>query len=118
MNAFEVNQALQLASALLAQQGILDPTPDQLRVALVGGTLSGVNGAGVPVRGVLQGRVRNTSESTVLNTSASPFFGTSNTPPSVAPVPTTTIAPAVNGSTSEGIRRAVTAEGRVRPATR
>lgn len=133
MNAFEVDQALQLASALLAQQGILTPTPDQLRVALVGGTLTGVNGANIPVRGVLQGRVRSTSESPTASTSASPVFGTSNTPPTTAAVPTPAPAPAATvpvapvilpgGSTAEGatfVPRASTAEGanRVRPPTR
>jgi len=119
MNAFEVNQTLQLASALLGQQGILNPTADQIRVALLGGTLTGLNGANVPVQGVLQGRVRNTSESPVVNTSASPFFGTSNTPPNQVPVPTgsptlgqgSPLAP----SAIDGVRRANTAEGAGRP---
>ena len=116
MNAFEVNQTLQLASALLAQQGILNPTADQIRTALVGGTLSGLNGTNVPVRGVLQGRVRNTSESPIVNTSASPFFGTSDTPPSQLPVPTGAptlgVGPALTTPTAvDGVRRANTAEG-------
>jgi hypothetical protein len=113
MNAFEVNQALSLASALLAQQGVLNPTPDQIRVALMGGTLSTVSGLNVPVQGVLQGRVRMTSESPLFGTSNSRLFGTSNTPPSVAPVvtgppptTTTTTTPSV-----EGVRRPNTAEG-------
>jgi hypothetical protein len=124
MNAFEVNQTLQLASALLAQQGIVNPTADQVRVALVGGTLTGINGANVPVRGVLQGRVRNTSESPVVNTSASPFFGTSDTPPSQVPVqtgaPTLGVGPTVAPAAIDGVRRANTAEGaaRARPITR
>ena len=70
MSAFEANQALQLASALLAQQGILDPSVEQLRGALAG---------------VLQGRVRNTSDSRVFGTSDSRVIGTSNTPPGVNP---------------------------------
>lgn len=136
MNAFEVNQSLQLASALLAQQGILNPTPDQIRVALVGGTLTGISGANIPVQGVLQGRVTSTSTSPAFNTSNSPFFGTSNTPPSVAPVatpapvvsplPSPVISPlpspVVNSIAPpvDGVRRGNTAEGasRVRPATR
>ena len=80
MSDFEVNQALQLASLLLAQQGIFDPTPEQLRVALLGGTL-GTAAGGVPVRGVLQGQVRNTSDSRLFGTSDSQVVGTSNTPP-------------------------------------
>ena len=120
MNAFEVNQALQLASSLLAQQGIVNPTAEQIRVALVGGTLTTTAGGVVPLQGVLQGSVRNTSDSPLTTTSASPFFGTSNspastlpsvTPPPVVPNPTAT-------STVEGVRRQNTAEGAARRAGR
>lgn len=78
LSDFEVNQALQLAGTLLAQQGVLNPTPDQLRAALFGGTLVGANGAVFPVQGVLQGQVRNTSNSTIGVTSASPSTNTSD----------------------------------------
>jgi hypothetical protein len=84
MSAFEANQALQLASALLAQQGILDPTPEQLRVAL---------------QGVLQGQVRNTSDSRLFGTSDSRVIGTSNTPPSVNPVGRALSVPGANRAT-------------------
>ena len=89
LSAFEVNQALQLASTLLAQQGILNPTPDQLRVALLGGTLTTATGTTVAVQGVLQG---------ALNTSSSPLAGTSNTPATMAgtsntPAVGTTVTP-------------------------
>lgn len=96
MSELEVTQSLQLAAVLLAQQGILDPTADQLRAALFGGTLVTSTGRALPLQGVLQGRVRNTSDSAPpltsaspavntsasppVNTSASPAFGTSNTP--------------------------------------
>ena len=76
----EVNQALQLAALLLAQQGIFDPTPEQLRVALAGGTL-GTAAGGAAIRGVLQGQVRNTSDSARFGTSDSRTIGTSDTPP-------------------------------------
>jgi hypothetical protein len=114
MNAFEVNQALQLAAALLAQNGILNPTPDQIQVALLGGNLQTASGATVGVQGVLQGRVRNTSNSLFAgNTSNSPFFGTSNTPtivvPTVAAPASTTTLGATRGSstapTTIGARR-------------
>jgi hypothetical protein len=112
MNAFEVNLALQLAASLLAQQGILNPTPDQIRVALLGGTLQSASGASVNVQGVIQGRVRNTSNSLFAgNTSNSSTVGTSNTSTTVAnPVVTapTTTTPTTIG---EGVRRANTAEG-------
>ena len=78
LSDFEVNQALQLAGTLLAQQGVLNPTPDQLRAALFGGTLVVANGAVFPVQGVLQGQVRNTSNSTVGVTSTSPSTNTSD----------------------------------------
>lgn len=78
LSDFEVNQALQLAGTLLAQQGILNPTADQLRVALFGGTLVGSNGAAFPLQGVLQGQLRNTSNSTAGVTSASPLTNTSD----------------------------------------
>lgn len=89
LSDFEVNQTLQLAFALLAQQGIVNPTPDQLRAALFGGTVGASSGATVAIQGVLQGRVRNASDSASIatstspgvNTSASSVFGTSNTPP-------------------------------------
>ncbi len=78
LSDFEVNQALQLAGTLLAQQGVLNPTADQLRVALFGGTLVGTNGAAFPLQGVLQGPLRNTSSSSAGLTSVSPLNNTSN----------------------------------------
>jgi len=81
MNAADVNQALQLAAALLGQQGIPNPTPDQVRVALVGGTLAGLNGTNVVVQGVLQGRLRTTSASPLVNTSNSPLTTSTSTSP-------------------------------------
>jgi hypothetical protein len=81
LSAFEVNQALQLASVLLAQQGIFNPTVDQVRVALLGGNLAGLGGALVPVQGVLQGAGFSTSSSPFFGTSNSPFFGTSDSRP-------------------------------------
>jgi hypothetical protein len=80
LSDFEVNQTLQLAAVLLAQQGILNPTADQLRVALFGGAIVASNGTSVPVQGVLQGQVRNTSNSRDVNTSASPTLSTSTSP--------------------------------------
>ncbi|HEX6320442.1 MAG TPA: hypothetical protein VFZ84_16420, partial [Burkholderiales bacterium] len=50
LSALEINQALQLASIVLAQQGVLDPTAEQLRTALLGGTLATAAG-NVPVQG-------------------------------------------------------------------
>ena len=112
----EATQALQSAASLLAQQGVLNPTAEQLRVALFGGTLV-TNGLPVLLPGVLQPEVRNTSDSRVLNTSASPatatsaspatvtsalpFFGTSNTPAQVGiTAGTAPAASATSGSTS------------------
>jgi hypothetical protein len=96
LSDFDVNQALQSAGTLLAQQGVLNPTAEQLRVALFGGTLTGTNGAVFLIQGVLQGppsntttsssslgvtsasRVNNTSDSSVAGTSNSSLAGTSN----------------------------------------
>jgi len=80
LSDFEVNQALQLAGTLLAQQGVLSTSADQLRVALFGGVLVLTNGTRVPLQGVLQGQVRNTSTSTAGVTSASPSASTSGSP--------------------------------------
>jgi hypothetical protein len=88
LSDFEVNQALQLAGTLLAQQGVLNPTADQLRAALFGGPLQLTNGGSVLLQGVLQGQLRSTSASSgaltsassPVNTSASPTVNTSNSP--------------------------------------
>ena len=80
LSSFDVNQALQLAANLLAQQGILNPTPEQLRVALLGGTVTTSTGARVALQGILPATtVRNTSDSPLFSTSDSPLFGTSDT---------------------------------------
>lgn len=93
MSTFEINQALQLANVLLAQQGIVNPTAEQLRAALLGGTLGTAAGS-VQLQGILQGQVRNTSDSPFFGTSDSRVVGASNTPPTVAASPRAlTIAP-------------------------
>jgi hypothetical protein len=100
LSDFEVNQTLQLAATLLAQQGVLNPTAEQLRVALFGGTLLASNGTGVLVQGILQGQVRNTSDSRVLSTSASPLVGTSASPgTSIGASPT---SPSAGGTSGAG----------------
>jgi hypothetical protein len=73
----EITLALQSAATLLAQQGIVNPTAEQLRAALFGGTVVAASGTPVAVQGVLQAEVRNASDSRALNTSTSPTFGTS-----------------------------------------
>lgn len=115
----EATQALQSAASLLAQQGVLNPTAEQLRVALFGGTLA-TNGLPVVLGGVLQPAVRNTSDSRILNTSASPagstsaspLFGTSNTPAQVGI--TTSAAPAI-GATGSSTAGAAGANGTIAP---
>jgi hypothetical protein len=114
MTVTEAAQALQLAQVLLAQQGILNPTPDQIRAALLGGTVTGINGA-VQIAGVLAGRSLNTSASAagttsatppaMLNTSASRTPLTSATPPaaigtsnSPAITPPTAVTPRVGAA--------------------
>ncbi len=51
-----VNIALALAQASLKQQGITNPTPDQLKAALNGGTITNSAGQTVQMSGVLQMR--------------------------------------------------------------
>ena len=81
----ELAQSLSLAGQLLAQLGILNPTPEQLRAALIGGNVLLANGTSLALSGLLQARVRNTSESPIVGTSNTPFVGnTSNTPPTHA----------------------------------
>jgi hypothetical protein len=98
LSDLEVNQALQLAGTLLAQQGVLNPTPDQLRAALFGGTIVGANGAVFPVQGVLQGQVRNTSSSSAGITSASPSTNSSDS--SVAGTSNSTLTGTSNSTVS------------------
>jgi hypothetical protein len=100
MSDFQVNQTLQLAATLLAQQGILNPTAEQLRVALFGGALVAANGISVTVQGVLQGQVQSTSNSRDLSTSASPVSGTSDTAAPVSRTPGS--ASAIGGTSSTG----------------
>lgn len=82
MAAEEVAQTLQLASRLLAAQGIHDPSPAELRAALVGGTVRTPSGATATLRGILEGRQRSLSDSRRAgHTSDSPRPGhTSDSP--------------------------------------
>jgi len=99
LSDFEVNQSLQLAGTLLAQQGVVNPTAEQLRVALFGGTLLTSNGTAVLVQGVLQGQARNTSNSGVVGTSTSPSTSTSASPStstSASPSTSTGASPVVS----------------------
>ena len=114
MSDFDVNQALQLATTLLAQQGIFNPTLEQLRAALVGGTLTTAGGTGVAVQGVLQGRVRTTSESALFGTSNSRSIGTSNTPPSTP----SALTPAPASGAGVVIRPSGAAPAPIRPGAR
>jgi hypothetical protein len=110
LSAFEINQALQLASLMLAQQGILDPTAEQLRAALLGGTIVTASGS-IPLQGVLQGQTRNTSDSRVarstsdttrFGTSDSRVVGTSETPVNAGQTPRALTVPAAGAAVSAG----------------
>ena len=57
LSPFEVNQSLQLAANLLAQNGIVSPTAQQLQIALNGGSLVLADGQTVVLAGVLPGRL-------------------------------------------------------------
>jgi hypothetical protein len=90
MSQADANLLLVLASQLLAAQGIVNPTPAQIQAALVGGTIS-VPGGNVALQGVVQGRVRNTSDSRTIGTSNSPIVPGAT---SASPI---TGSPTVNG---------------------
>lgn len=100
MSEFEAAQALGFAGQLLASQGIVNPTPDQVRAALLGGTVAAPAGP-VALRGVLEGRgtvqtalsTFGTSFSPSVSTSTSQVFGTSFSP---------TVAPGPLGATGTG----------------
>jgi len=75
MPPLEANQTLQLASQLLVSQGITNPTPEQIRAALLGGTVTTPFGTNVLIRGVLEGRG---SPASPTFTTSNPTFTTSN----------------------------------------
>jgi hypothetical protein len=81
MSATDANQLLQVANQTLLSLGIINPTPSQIQIALLGGTLP-VQGGSVALQGVLQNRTLTTatSTSTLFGTSNSPVVGTSATP--------------------------------------
>src|SRR5688572_10706180 len=108
----ELQQSLFAAAQVLAQIGMLNPTPEQLRAALIGGSIPLAGGGSVALLGVLQNRVRNTSDSPFFGTSNSPFFGTSNSP---ATANTSNTPPTASGAIATpapdtGIPRGNTAE--------
>jgi hypothetical protein len=112
MSTLEINQALQLAGIMLAQQGITSPTAEQLQAALLGGSVSTAAGT-VPLQGILQGQVRNTSDSALFGTSDSASFGTSDTPSAVS-APTSRII-AGPGAAAGGTTAAAPTAGRIAP---
>jgi hypothetical protein len=82
MSPLEANQTLQLANQLLVSQGITNPTPDQIRAALLGGRVATPFGSNVQLRGVLEGRGSPASPTfTTVNptfTTSNPTFATTN----------------------------------------
>lgn len=87
MSQFEAAQALGFAGQLLASQGIVNPSAEQVRAALLGGAVRTPAGT-IAMRGVLEGRgtaqtaisTFGTSFGPTVSTSASPVFGTSFSP--------------------------------------
>jgi len=116
LSAADANQALQIASQTLASVGIVNPTPDQIRAALVGGAIQ-VAGGNITLQGALQGRTTNTSNSSVFGTSNSPTVASPiiSSPPNISSGAGATAAPIVGGSPAvqgiDGVRRPNTAEG-------
>jgi len=117
--AADVNQLLLLANQSLASLGIFNPTPAQIQVALLGGTVP-VPGGTVALQGVLQNRTTTTS--------TSPLFGTSNSPVVSSPTIGSPVISSGAGATApivgapppvlgvDGVRRPNTAEGANRGA--
>jgi hypothetical protein len=121
LSAADANQALQIAGQTLASVGITNPTPDQIRAALVGGAIQ-VAGGNITLQGALQGRSTNTSNSSVFGTSNSPTVASPiiSNPPNISSGAGATSAPIVGGvpaiQGTDGVRRPNTAEGANRAA--
>ena len=75
MSPAQASQSMQLASQLLFSQGITNPTPEQIRAALIGGTVANGAGSNVQLRGVLEGRG---SPASPTFTTTNPTFTTTN----------------------------------------
>jgi hypothetical protein len=116
LSAADANQALQIAAQTLASVGITNPTPDQIRAALVGGAIQ-VSGGNITLQGALQGRTTNTSNSSVFGTSNSPTVASPiiSSPPNISSGAGATAAPIVGGTPAvqgiDGVRRPNTSEG-------
>lgn len=108
MSAEETRQTLALANRLLADQGIRDPSPEQLRAALVGGSVETRAGTKVLLRGVMEGRQARAA----APASTSPEAHTSDVPPGTAP---TSQAPTAH--TSDSPRTGHTSDTPLRPHT-
>jgi hypothetical protein len=126
----DANQALQLAAQTLASVGITNPSPDQIRAALVGGAIQ-VTGGSITLQGALQNRTTSISASgSRFGTSNSPVVGVSNSPtvgspiisspPNISSGAGSTAQPIVGGVPPaqgvDGVRRSNTAEGANRAA--
>jgi hypothetical protein len=89
LSAADANQLLVLANQTLASVGIANPTPDQIRAALVGGPIN-VTGGTIALQGVLLNRSVNTSNSTLFGTSDSPLSSVPapaiSSPPTASPI--------------------------------
>lgn len=66
----EVAQALQLATQQLAMHGIANPTAEQIRVAMFGGTITPVSGPSIVMPGVVPGASVATTPSGAVGGSA------------------------------------------------
>jgi hypothetical protein len=105
LSQFEANQALQIAAVILAQNGLITPTAEQLQTALVGGNLLLPSGQIVPLAGVLQGRLPAAGAispqipTPTAPTAGTPQFGNAPTPASNA------AASAGSSGGAQGIRR-------------
>jgi len=118
LSPFEVNQALQLAGVILAQNGIVTPTVEQLQIALAGGNLLLPSGQLVPVQGVLQGRIPTTAVTASATGSTAAGFPTAggNSVQITTPTAPTAGTPQF-GNTVTPAANAAAAGGTVSPST-
>lgn len=102
-----VRHSLALAQFSLAQQGITNPTPQQIAAALNGGTVTSGTGKPVELKGILTmrsggmgwGQIAHAEGTTMgkVNHSLKPFNAVT-TPPAPTPTPITTAAGPTSGS--------------------
>jgi hypothetical protein len=101
--------SMSLAKQQLATYGITQPTPEQLRAAMVGGTITGANGQTVTLTGVLNQRASGMGWGQIANSMGvklgpvvSGIKSANSQVPRTPSAPTTAISPGVRGGQVPG----------------